>query len=93
MTARCDFLRYFDIHVSACQDDFLPVPIVSAQNTGTDTAQVIWHFQRSAEPLYRLLVNVVNIIGVKFQKDVNSDIRSVQMYFHLHCSKCVMCFV
>ena len=53
----------------------LPAPLVMAENQGDDAVLVTWQFQRSPGTLYKLLVNVVNIVGTKFMKTVNSDIR------------------
>ena len=36
--------------------------------------RVTWYFKRSSEPLYRLMVNVVNIVGPKFAAHINSNI-------------------
>ena len=47
---------------------------------GPDAVAVKWHFERSGEPMYRLLVSVVNVVGIKFKKEVNSNIR----YFHMN---------
>lgn len=49
--------------------------MVTAENQGDDAVLITWTFQRTLGPLYKLLVNVVNIVGSKFQKTVNSDIR------------------
>lgn len=53
----------------------LPVPMVTAEDSGMNAAVIRWHFQQSAEPLYRLIVNAVNVIGTKFKKEVASDLR------------------
>ena len=42
---------------------------------GDDEVLVRWNFKRSAEPLYRLLVNIVNVVGPRFKPKVTSDIR------------------
>ncbi len=66
------------VPVLGTTDGDLPLPIVTAQNQG-DNVLVQWSFQRSAEPMYRLQVNVVNVVGTKFDKSaINSDIRSVR---------------
>ena len=53
----------------------MPAPIPTAQNMGPDAVAVKWTFERTGEPMYRLLVNVVNVVGTKFKKEVNSNIR------------------
>ena len=57
------------------QESMLPVPMVTAEDSGMNAAVIRWHFQQSAEPLYRLIVNAVNVIGTKFKKEVASDLR------------------
>ena len=42
---------------------------------GSDAVRVTWCFKRSAEPLYKLMVNVLNIVGPKFASHINSNIR------------------
>ncbi|CAH1782616.1 unnamed protein product [Owenia fusiformis] len=56
------------------QDDFLPVPMVTVDHQGPESVLVRWKLPRQPEPSYRLLVYVVNVIGIKFQSEVNSDI-------------------
>ncbi len=57
------------------QEQYLPAPVVSAENVGPDAVAVAWGFPRSGEPMYRLLVCVVNVVGTKFKTGVNSNIR------------------
>ncbi|ELT90741.1 hypothetical protein CAPTEDRAFT_219540 [Capitella teleta] len=59
--------------VSQNDSSQLPAPMVSAVSQD-DAVLITWHFKRSPGELYNLLVNVVNIVGPKFQKTVNSDI-------------------
>ena len=58
-----------------CVIQDLPPPQVTAEMIGDHDIMVRWSFKRSAEPLYRLLVNIVNVVGPRFQTKVNSDIR------------------
>ena len=53
---------------------------------GPDAVAVKWHFERSGEPMYRLLVCVVNVVGIKFKKEVNSNIRYFHMNIHINLS-------
>jgi len=78
LVVNCDRLSMkitdHDVHF---QDEHVPAPIVQADNRGLDSVAISWQYQRAVNPQYRLLVNVINVIGSKFGKDVNSNIRSV----------------
>ena len=50
---------------------------------GPDAVAVNWHFERSGEPMYRLLVSVVNVVGTKFKKEVNSNIRYLSIFIFI----------
>ncbi len=52
----------------------MPPAIVSAENQGSDEVLVRWNFNKDAGPMYRIVVNVVNVVGAKFTKAVNSNI-------------------
>ena len=68
-------LIFFNVFLDSTQESKLPVPMVTAEDSGVNAAVVRWNFQRSAEPLYRLIVNSVNVVGSKFKKNVASDLR------------------
>ena len=75
-------MEYFEnVILVSSQESKLPVPMVTAEDSGVNAAVVRWNFQRSAEPLYRLIVNSVNVVGSKFKKNVASDLRYAMSRF------------
>ncbi|KAK6175731.1 hypothetical protein SNE40_014124 [Patella caerulea] len=56
-------------------DGILPAPSIMVESRGKKGIQVMWELPESPDPKYKLLLYVVNVVGVKFSKEINSDIR------------------
>ena len=72
--SHCFNNSYLSQTVDIIQEQLLPAAIVSAENQGSDEVVVRWHFNKDAGPMYRIVVNTVNVVGAKFTKVVNSNI-------------------
>lgn len=56
-------------------EGILPAPSVLIENRGTNRIKIQWELPQKPDPDYNLLMYVVNVVGVRFLADVNSDLR------------------
>ncbi|KAL3853216.1 hypothetical protein ACJMK2_016773 [Sinanodonta woodiana] len=55
-------------------ENMLPAVSISVTSHGKTSCRVEWELPEKPDPSYRLLLYVVNVVGVKFSRDVNSDL-------------------
>ncbi|KAK3579080.1 hypothetical protein CHS0354_029940 [Potamilus streckersoni] len=55
-------------------ENILPAVSISVTSHGKTSCKVEWELPEKPDPSYRLLLFVVNVVGIKFSRDVNSDL-------------------
>ncbi|KAH3816779.1 hypothetical protein DPMN_118302 [Dreissena polymorpha] len=53
----------------------LPAPSIMVESHGKTGLRVQWSLPRRPDPVYDLLLYVVNVVGTRFQSSINSHIR------------------